>query len=502
MKLIDTISFFDMDAFLRGEKSTTFVNAPAGIFYQGDRQFPADGNPSNPIETNWNQLAPRVGFVWDPLSDGRTVVRAAWGVFYDQQSSENYISAGQGPPWGGRLIVNDVLFDDPYRNFQGGNPFPYPLDRNSPFPQGGAISVAFPDTRPPYVHQWNVGIQREIAPNWLVSISYIGNRMRHLYGAAEQNPGIVIPGVANASGLCTTTVMGQTVSLRANPGATCSTAGNVQARRLLTLLDTDGSRGATKYGNLNYWDDGGERNYHGMLLSMTKRLSGNFSATANYTWSHCIGHPTNILLNPGASGIITDINNRNYDRRDCNTSGTDLRHIVNATGSFNMPQFSSQWLQRVAGNWRLSGILRAQSGEPLAATHNTDRRLTGINTGSQRPDVISSDVYGNQCKSDLRASNPTCRWFNAGAFAMPALGALGNLAGGTLRGPGEWTIDAGLSRSFDLGESRLMEFRAEASNVFNHTNLGNPTAQLGANFGRITTAGSPRIMQFAVRYVF
>jgi hypothetical protein len=235
---------------------------------------------------------------------------------------------------------------------------------------------------------------------------------------------------------------------------------------------------------------------------MTKRLSGNFSATANYTWSHCIGHPTNILLNPGASGIITDLNNRDYDRRDCNTSGTDLRHIANATGSFNMPRFASPWVQRLAGNWRLSGILRAQSGEPLAVNHNTDRTLTGINTGAQRPDVLSTDVYGNQCTSDLRASNPTCRWFNAAAFAQPAMGALGTFGNATLRGPGEWTIDAGLSRSFETSETTLLEFRAEASNILNHTNLGNPNVTLGANFGRITTAGPPRIMQFAVKYVF
>jgi hypothetical protein len=309
------------------------------------------------------------------------------------------------------------------------------------------------------------------------------------------NPAIYIPGNADAGGLCTTTVMGQTVSLRVAANATCSTTTNTQARRLLSLLDTNGNRGASKYGNVNYWDDGGERSYHGMLLSMTKRLSSNFSATANYTWSHCIGHPTNILLNPGANGVVTDLNNRDYDRRDCNTSGTDLRHIVNATASVNMPQFSNSIVQKIAGDWRLSGILRASSGEPLAATHNTDRALTGINATGQRPDVISSDVYGNQCKSDLRSSNPTCRWFNASAFALPATGVLGNLAGGTLRGPGRWTVDAGVSRSFQTTESQTLEFRAEASNVLNHTNLGN-------NFGRITSSGSARVIQFAVRYGF
>jgi hypothetical protein len=117
---------------LRGERTTQFVNAPAGIFYPGDSQYPNGGNPSTQIENQWDKWAPRIGFVWDPTSSGKTVVRAAYGIFYETQNAELNISVGQGPPWAGKAFLTDVSFDDPYRNFPGGSPFPFVADQNAP----------------------------------------------------------------------------------------------------------------------------------------------------------------------------------------------------------------------------------------------------------------------------------------------------------------------------------------------------------------------------------
>jgi hypothetical protein len=241
-----------------------------------------------------------------------------------------------------------------------------------------------------------------------------------------------------------------------------------------------------------------------MLLSVNKRMSSNFSVSGNYTWSHCIGHPTNNFLQGTTGGGVFN-NPDDIDRDRGNCGDQDIRHNVNATGIFRMPQFSNAWTQRLFGSWRLSGVLRARSGEHLTPGVSTDVARTGMNAtgGGQRADVVSSDFYGNQCKSDLRSSNPTCRWLNASAFAQPAVGTTGNAAPGLLEGPGAWTLDAGLTRSFAITERQQLEFRAEADNVLNHTNLNNPNTVVGnANFGRITTAGDPRILQFAIKYVF
>jgi len=103
----------------------------------------------------------------------------------------------------------------------------------------------------------------------------------------------------------------------------------------------------------------------------------------------------------------------------------------------------------------------------------------------------------------LRSANPTCRWLNAAAFGTPAFGTLGTAGPGILEGPGQWTLDAGLTRTFNIIEGHQLEFRAEADNVLNHTNLNNPNVSVGnASFGRITSTGDPRIMQFALKYLF
>jgi hypothetical protein len=494
----NTMNYFDRDAYVRGERTPQYVNAPPGFFYPGDPQFPSDS--SNYIRKRWKHVAPRLGIVWDPEGDGRMVVRAAYGIFHELNSGELNLTIPQGAPWGGKVVLDNPGggLDDPYKGVAGGNPFPFVRDRNAPFAPGGVFATAFPDTQSPYVQQWNLGVQREIMTNWLVSASYVGNAVVHVYGARELNAAIFIPGVADSSGRCFTTLSGGTYSINVTPGSACSTTANTVQRRPLTLLNPVEGR---KVNFISAWDDTGTRSYNGMILSLQKRMSNNFSLTGNYTLSHCITTPVNILLNGTAgAGVLTDDNNRNYDRGDC---PEDRRHIVNATTVFEMPRFANPWLQRFAGDWGISGILRLQSGSPFDVVSGVDTALTGKNTGTQRLHQISPDVYGNKCTNDLRASAFNCLWLNRDAFAVPASGTLGNMSPGTIRGPGNWTIDAGLSRSFVIREAQRVEIRAEATNVLNHTNFNNPTGnRSSAAFGRIQSARDPRIMQFALKYVF
>jgi hypothetical protein len=241
-----------------------------------------------------------------------------------------------------------------------------------------------------------------------------------------------------------------------------------------------------------------------MVVSLQKRMSNNFSLTANYTWSHCIGDLVNTTLNSsGGNNVYSLADNRGYDRGNCTSSGTDIRHLVNGTSVMQMPRFTNPWLERLAGNWRISGILRLQSGAPFSVVSGTDRELTGQNVSTQRANQVSQQVYGDRCTNDLRGTSPNCFWVNRSAFAVPALGTLGNMSPGTIRGPGNWTIDAGLSRIFNITEGQRLEFRAEATNVLNHTNFSNPSGNLNSSaFGRIQSARDPRIMQFALKYVF
>jgi len=499
-------NYFDIDLFLANVRTPKFKNAPAGIFYEGDPQFPAGGNSTTVITNKWDKFAPRLGVTWDPLGDGRTVVRAAYGIFYETQTGEFGITFGQGAPWAGFAQVDNTSFDDPWSRYPGGSPFPFVPGPDSPYPQAGQYAMTFPDTHPPYVQQWNLGIQREVAPNWLVSLSYLGNQMTHLYGGLDLNPAVYIPGVGDMNGNCFATVYGRRASLNVGVGRPCTTTAgaNRNARRTLTLLDPTGALGGSKYGYVNAWDFSGTRSYHGMLLSMNKRLSRNFSVTANYTWSHCISDPANTLLHGQSGvGVWNDPANRAYDRGNCNSAGEDYRHIVNSTTVINTPAFAGTAANTIFGNWRVSGILRARSGSWQNPTFTGESSGTGANVNAQRPDLVSHNVYGNQCKTDLRSSNPTCRWYNRDAFAVPALGTLGTAGRAMLLGPGNWTVDFGLSRVFKVAEAQTLEFRMESSNVLNHTNFINPNGNIsGAQFGRITSAEDPRIIQFGLKYNF
>jgi hypothetical protein len=499
-------NYIDIDMFLANVRTEKFANAPAGIFYEGDPQFPAGSNSTTVITNKLDKFAPRLGLTWDPLGDGRTAVRAAYGIFYETQAGEFGITFGQGAPWAGFAQVDNTSFDDPWSKFPGGNPFPFAPGLDAPYPQAGQYAMTFPETQPPYVQQWNLGIQREVTRDLLVSISYLGNQMTHLYGGLDLNPAVYIPGNGDSNGDCFANVRGRRVSLNVGAGRPCSTTAgaNRNARRTLTLLDPTGALGGSKYGYVNAWDFSGTRSYHGMLLSMNKRFSSNFSLTANYTWSHCISDPANNLLHGQSGvGVWNDPTNRAYDRGNCNSAGDDYRHIVNSTTVVNTPSFANRTVHAVFGDWRVSGILRARSGSWQNPTFTGESSGTGANVNAQRPNLVSNNLYGNQCKTDLRSSNPTCRWYNRAAFEVPALGTLGTAGRAILLGPGSWTVDFGLSRVFRVTEAHNVEFRMDASNVLNHANFLNPNTNIsGATFGRITAAEDPRIIQFGMKYNF
>jgi hypothetical protein len=490
----DQNGHFDFAAFQQGIKSKVFLNAPPGLFYPGDPQFGDNG--SSPIPKDWKTMAPRIGIVWDPTRDGKTVVRTGYGIFYERHSVELNLAMTQGPPWGGRLNIVDPVggLDNPWQGYPGGNPFPTSVGPNTAFPDYGVFTTYEHNSRVPYVQQWNFGVQRQLGENLLVSASYIGNQVIHLYGSRELNPAIFFPG-SPVNGVCR--AQGFTF---ATTGATCSTAGNTDQRRLLGLINPVEGK---KYGFVANWDDGGTRSYHGLLVNTQKRLSRGFSMTANWTWSHCIGNPTNTLLQGTQGSGVYQADTRAGDRGNCTTSGDDFRHLVNMTGIVSMPRFSNNVLNVLASNWRLSGIFRADSGSAFTIVSGSDRDLTGRNASTQYASQLAPDIYGNKCTDNLRASSSSCVWLNRAAFEIPAFGARGNMGPGTARGPGSWVINAGLTRLFSVTERQRLEFRAEANNILNHTNFNNPSGNVSsAQFGRIQSAGDGRVMQFALKYVF
>jgi hypothetical protein len=313
--------------------------------------------------------------------------------------------------------------------------------------------------------------------------------MVHVWTNKPLNPSIYFPGMADANGNC----FAPGYTFRTTAGAVCSTLQNTEARRRL-ILERPNDPVVPAY--LTEADDGGVQQYHGMILSVQRRAD-NVTVNMNYTLSHCIG-PYATLWSPMSDhpdDTYVDPNKRDFDRGNCDS---DRRHIFNMTAAAQTPQFSNTAVRIVASGWRLSTIYKYSSGSPLDVVLDDDVARNGLEGASanQRPNQVLGNAYGP-------SAEPGEFYLSKAAFASPALGTFGNLRRNALSGPGNWALDVALARLFYVRESQTLEFRAEAYNVTNSFRPTNPNTLLTDRFfGQIRGARDPRILQFALKYIF
>ena len=459
------VLIFDPQRFAQNLRSSVYVNAPAGLIFPGDQGFPGHASSNG----NWKEFGPRLGMVYDPRGQGREVIRAGYSIVYDQPAMFHHIRSASVPPWGSLITLNNVSLSDPFATYPGGNPFPLPVDKNAQFPLFGTYWTQTAKAVPPMTQHFNVSFQKQYGQNVSVTASYFGNRTRHLWNGIEINPGVYT-----------------------GPDAT---AGNLNQRRVLYLQNP--SQGQY-FASVTQLDQSGRAQYDGLLLGIEKRISNHYSVNGNYTLSRCMndGDPQQFL-----DPLYSHPGDPHADWGPC---AGDRRQVLNATVVANTPAFSSGPFKVWASNWQASGLLQILSGAPLNVVIGRDQALTGAQ--NQRPNV----------SGDWQLSNPTNdAYFNTSVFSLPAPGTYGNLGRNALRAPGTWRVDTALSRRFTVSGSQQFELRMEAFNLFNHVGpgvtqaingfsaVGSPnTTFTNTLFGKITTAADPRIMQFAVKYLF
>ena len=241
------------------------------------------------------------------------------------------------------------------------------------------------------------------------------------------------------------------------------------------------------YGTIHSLDTGSTASYQALLLSAQHRLANHFTVLGNYTWSHCIAGAFTSELD---GTQYTNPNNRAFYTGNC--AGIDHRTIINISAVEESPKFSERWLQAVAGNWKLSEIVQVQSGSYFSVTTATDQALDSI--GGQRAAAVGYPYP---------AQRTFAQWITPAAFAQPALGTFG-MSPNNILGPGIFNVNAALAREVRIKERHTIQFRAEAFNLLNHVQPTNPNASIStaSTFGRITVFGNPRIMQFALKYMF
>ena len=476
---------FSDERFSKGIRSTVYPSAPVGLLYPGDSGYPTPG----PNFRKWALFAPRVGLAWDVRGDGRTSVRASFGIAYDFSGSLSFGGSSSAPPWGFGTTVQSVSFEDPWRDNPGGNPFPYV--RLSKWPTlSQYYFLERLDAMQPTVQTWNLSIQRQLPGSFLLTSSYLGNHAIHLWVGGNINRAVYFPG-APVNGICTA----EGYVFRTS-GTTCSTTANTDQRRRLFLQNPQEGQ---YYGNMATREDSGTLSYNGLLISIQRRAVRGVNIAGNYTWSHCLGDAaTANATGRGGAGYL-DPNNRAFDRGNCGSngsgtgSGLDRRHVFNVTAVASTPQFANPTLHMLGTGWQLSTIYRQSSGTYLTISTGLDRVLSG-QSANQRPNQVLENPFLD--RNSLNYLNPR-------AFAQPAIGTIGNMRPANIVGPGTWQLDFGLSRIFKPRETQKLEFRAEAFNVTNSLRKGNPNTTLNSNtFGQITTSSDARIMQFALKYSF
>jgi hypothetical protein len=453
---------FSLENFRNNVTSTEFTNAPAGLIYPGDAGFPPGRSG---LHTQWWNLAPRVWFAWDVMGNGRMSLRGAYGLSYDFPPAEYHLLNAQASPWGNRTEVRDPPggFDHPYQHL-GGDPHPIVTSPDVQYFEGGSFGALDPHINSPRIQQWNVTLERQFGASWQVAASYLGGHTDRLWNQVAINPGVFL-------GLGPCTVGGVSY-------AVCSTPQNLNQRRELSLSGQN-QDAARLIGNLELHTNRGTQDYQGLKLSFLRRATSGVSLFGTYTLSRCFGDPaaqTGSFADAGSP--YTNPDHPTFDRGVCDQ---DRTHLASFTTSAEM------------SGWRISGILSARSGAPINVITDVDRAGTGIR--NQRLDQVLNNPYGDKTPN---------QWLNPAAFALPAPGTLGNFRRNSLRGPGYWAVDAAVSRLVPVGGRRVVELRVEAFNVFNTSNWGLPETNFGSGtFGSITSmAGTPRIMQFGVRYMF
>jgi Carboxypeptidase regulatory-like domain len=480
---------FSLDAFNKGTRSTVMKNAPPGFSYPGDPGF--EGNSG--VKSHYKEFDPRVGFAWDVSGDGRTAIRAGAGLGHDYVHQYVHLNTSSVAPF--RLTVNlppGASLDNPWAGYPGGNVFPYEFNPANPsFPVYSSFLPLPSDLKPTEQYSWDAGVQRQLTRRWFASATYLGTKIVNMLNAEEMNPALNL-----GFGPCTL----YDATIGANRDyPVCTTAANRDQRRLLNLQNR-----SVALGYVTQYSDVGYQNYNGMLLNTRFDVGTNVNINANYTLSKCVGlSPIGAVLNVGANHTHQPYqNNGPTDKKlDEGPCAADRRHLFNLTSVLRTPEFNGV-LGVIASHWTAASVLQVRSGAPVNVIAGGDPAFNGFtdNAPTQRPNVVPGvNPYGD--RSGLTG------YYNPAAFSQPAPGTLGDAPYNMLLGPGFWQWDQSFVRGFNLGTGNRIELRAEAINLTNHFNKGNPSATLNnlATFGRITstaTNAAPRIWQFAVKYVF
>jgi hypothetical protein len=521
---------------------------PTGLVVPGD-----PGVPAGMTTTYYKAFAPRIGIAWSPGNSGKTSIRAGWGLFYNPIEELVLAQFGAEPPFGGSSFIYDTFFNTPFVYQQGGAVAPNPFNGVLTPTKGQPVDYSLfrpillygefqPHLRTQYTAQYNLTVQRELARDLMLQVGYVGSQGHRLLASHDINPSNpqTCLDIASIAALPNSNVMSYGTPASCGPtvedsqwsvtvpqgfvfhlpsGSTVTGAAGGTPIQLVGLrpysspscnpLTGTGcpTDGIPVFASIFAEDTIATSSYNALEAMLEKRFSRGLQFQAAYTLSKS--------LDDGSTFEET-LNPFNYrSSRALSLFNSAQRFVISY--DWELPIHRYQGVKgKVLDDWAISGITQFQSGFPIRLDTEDDTELIASTffLGTEAPSLIApfhklnprtnGNFYFNPCDFATAAtpSVPPC----PAAANVPPLGSFNN---GTQRaiccGPGLDDWDFSVHKKISIDEARYFQFRAEFFNIFNHTNFYNPDGHFSdglTEFGKITEAQDPRLVQFALKFYF
>jgi len=450
-----------------------FQNGVPSVFVGGQQ-----GYPSGLMYANTHNFAPRFGIA-KSLPNRGIVFHASYGIFSTPVDQNTWCNQRHNVPFVFPETQQADNFTPPAALFAKGLNFGTPvLGAGALTPTTVSFTAFDPHSPAQYVQQWNSSVQKSLGKDTSVEVGYLGSRGFHLQRAHLINNTLPGPGPLGPRRPFKTLTFVPNTTLPAG-----STSAVIQSQTF-------------PVSTINLLENSAQSWYDAGYINVRRHYSHGLSFLGNYTLAKNLTNAPDFRSAMDEASIPQNNLALNLEKGP----GCDVRQRFALSAVYAIPAYDrAQWMRLITQNWNLSTIYQVQTGMPFTISVFGDTANSGTVLGENpvRANATGQPVFG----PGTRTANS---WFNPGAFVAPPAFTYGNVGRNSVYAPGMQTLDLALERAFRLTERANFQFRAEAFNTLNKTNLGTPNRFVNTpQFGTITMAMTPgREIQLSARLSF